>query len=238
MDLSKKLRGRAKPKVLAEQISDILTEMILDGTLEPGERLVEVKLQEHLGVSRSPLREALRQLETKGLVRVVPRKGTYVNEITSRNVRENFPVRACLEGLAAREACGRLTVAQLALMEQALAAMEVACETKDSALYRTSHARFHEVFIEASDNELLIELLRTLRLHRLWYFVSFRYHRMNLDNAIRIHKEILDLFSAPDTDPDQVEKVVRNHLETALPLLFGGDLERLPAGQLPISDPD
>ena len=210
-----------KPQVLTEQVARILTEMILDGKLEPDEQLVETQLQKHLGISRSPLREAFRDLEKKGLVTIIPRRGTFVKKITRRDIEENFPVRAVLEGLAAREAYPLLTKADLANMEQALAGMKKAGETGDSQGYRENHNEFHEIFIRASKNQLLTGVLSTLRIHRLWYLVSFRYHRMDFQMALDVHSRILNLFASPDTNPDELEFVVRHHIEDALPKVFG-----------------
>ena len=94
-------------------------------------------------------------------------------------------------------------------------------EAGDSQGYRENHNDFHEIFIRACGNQLLTSLLSTLRMHRLWYLVSYRYHRMDSQMALDVHARILELFSSPDTDPDELESVVRNHIEEALVRLFG-----------------
>ena len=221
-----------KPQILTEQVARILTEMILDGTLEPGEQLVETELQKHLGISRSPLREAFRDLERRGLVSYIPRKGTFVKEITRRDIAENFPVRAVLEGLAAREAYALMGQPQLEAMQKALKGMQRAGEAQDYEGYRENHNIFHQTFIDTCDNQLLIGLLQTLRMHRLWYLVSFRYHRQDFQMALDVHRQILDLFSSPDTDPAQLEKVVRNHIDDAFESLFGpSEIDKNPSRQ-------
>ena len=212
-----------KPQVLTAQVVRVLSEMILDGTLEPGEQLVETELQKYLGISRSPLREAFRDLERRGLVTHVPRKGTFVKEITRKDIEENFPVRAVLEGLAAREAYALMDSKQITRMKKALQGMSRAGEAKDYEGYRKSHQIFHQTFIEASGNQLLTEILQNLRMHRLWYLVSFRYHRKDFQMARDVHQQILDLFSSPDTDPAELETVVRSHIDEALVPLFGRD---------------
>ena len=221
-DLDEKFKGKQiKTQGLTEQVSHILTEAILDGTLGPGENLIETDLQKQLGVSRSPLREAFRDLEKKGLVTIVHRRGAIVKEITRNDLDENFPVRATLEGLAARQAYPRMTPDQLAEMAGALDGMRRVGQDGDSEDYRKNHLKFHEVFIMASGNTLLIDILRTLRVHRLWYLVSFRYHHRNFKLALAEHQKILDLFSSPKTDPRMLERVVRSHIEEALEKLFG-----------------
>ncbi len=221
VDLGEKFKGKQKkPLGLTDHVSQILTEAILDGTLGPGESLLENDLQKQLGVSRSPLREAFRGLEKKGLVTIIPRRGTFVKEITRKDLEENFPVRAVLEGLAARQAYPLMTSNQLAEMAEALEGMKRVGEAGDSEDYRKNHLKFHEVFIIASDNALLIDLLKTLRMHRIWYLVSFRYHHRNFKLALAEHQKILDLFSSPKTDPEMLERVVRAHIEEALEKLF------------------
>jgi len=209
------------PQVLAEQISKVLAEAILDGALAPGTKLLETELQQQLGISRSPLREAFRDLEKKGLVVILPRRGTFVREITTRDVQENFPVRANLEGMAARLAHGKLSKPDLEKMRAALEGMKRAGRSKDREAYRQNHQKFHDVFIEASDNRLLIDLLQNLRMHRLWYFVSYRYQKLDFQMAIDVHEQILNLFEQDRADPRDLERLVQTHIDDALEKLFG-----------------
>lgn len=225
--------GKFRPKLLTEQVSQVLMEAILNGSIAPGQQLIEIELQNLLGVSRSPLREAFRDLEKKGLVVIVPRRGAFVKAITKVDVQENFPVRASLEGLAAREAHPKLGEAELGRMAAALKGMQAAGELKDSKAYRENHQVFHDTFINASGNQLLVELLQNLRMHRIWYFVSFRYHQ-DIRTAMEVHSKIFDLFQDRDAGPDLVEQVVRNHIEEALPKIFGDMENQSPeAGQNP-----
>lgn len=209
------------PQVLTEQISKVLAEDILDGALEPGTQLLEMELQQQLGVSRSPLREAFRDLEKKGLVVILPRRGAFVKEITLRDIQENFPVRGNLEGLAARLAYGKLSQPDLARMRTALEGMKQAGRTRDREAYRQNHQVFHDIFIAACDNRLLIDILQNLRMHRLWYFVSYRYQKLDFQMALDVHERILDLFEQDGTDPQELELLVRNHIDEALGRLFG-----------------
>ena len=106
-------------------------------------------------------------------------------------------------------------------MGKALKGMSRAGEAKDAEGYRKNHQTFHQTFIEASCNQLLIGILQNLRMHRLWYLVSFRYHRKDFQMALDVHRQILDLFSSADTDPAELETVVRSHIDEALVPLFG-----------------
>lgn len=205
-----------RPPVLTEQISQILMKAILEGSLRYGDQLIETELQKQFGISRSPLREAFRDLEKKGLVVIIPRRGTFVRDVTRQDVEENFPVRAALEGLAARQACARITKKELREMEAALSKMKRAGETGDADLYRENHNRFHDLFIRASGNALLIELLKTLRVHRMWYFLSYHYHKDKMKMSLAEHEKIVRLLNDDATNPEDLEALVRHHIEDAL----------------------
>lgn len=189
--------------------------------------MVELELQAHFGISRSPLREAFRELEKKGLVEIVPRKGTFVKRITRKDVEENFPVRAELEGLAARLASKNMTEAALKEMEDLLGKMEKAVSKGNTKAYYHHHFAFHEVFIELSGNELLVNLLKNLRMQSIWHRFSFQYYKEDLEKAFEFHREILALFRQPQPDPEAVETMVARHIIVALDrfLAYLEDLE-------------
>lgn len=203
-----------KPSVLAEQVSRILTEAILEGTLIGGDQLIEAELQKQFEISRSPLREAFRSLEKKGLVDLIPRKGTFVKRVTRKDVEENFPVRAVLEGLAAQEAGQKITAKGLKEMKEALDTMAVAVTKNHTMAYWESHLKFHEIFIKASGNEILIAILKTLRMHSLWYRFSYQYYREDLKSALGVHQKIYDLFKHQDTGQQKVRRLVEKHIQT------------------------
>lgn len=205
-----------KPNVLGNQVASILMEAILEGDLKGGDQLVEVELQKQFGVSRSPLREAFRDLEKRGLVEIIPRKGTFVKRITRKDVKENFPVRATLEGLAAKEAHKKISKKVLTALERTLIKMEEAAANKDIKQYWKHHRVFHELFIDASENALLIQIIKTLRVHSLWHRFSYRYYQEDTLKAVSVHRRILNLLKNPGSDAAEIEKVVRNHILVAL----------------------
>jgi DNA-binding GntR family transcriptional regulator len=216
-DLSNKIRENfVKPAVLVENVSRILSEAILEGALKEGDQLIEAELKDQFGISRSPLREAFRVLEKKGLVEIVPRKGTFVKNISRRDIEEHFPVRSVLEGLAAREAYRRITDEDLEEMTLAFENMKRAADNKDAKAYWEHHSLFHKVWINACTNLLLIDLLTTLRMHTMWYRFSYKYYMEDFRKSVRIHKRILDLFKSKKSDPREIEAVVRDHIEVAV----------------------
>jgi len=204
-----------KPLVLVEQVSRILSLAILEGDLKGGDQLIEADLKDKFGISRSPLREAFRDLEKKGLVEIIPRKGTFVKKITRRDIEEHFPVRSVLEGLAAREAYKKLKENDLDEMTLSLENMKSAVSQNDPKTFWENHLLLHETFINASANLILINLLKTLRVHTMWYRFSYQYYKEDLHKSLRIHESILNLFKGKKTNPKELEDAVRDHIEVA-----------------------
>ncbi len=201
-----------KPKLIAEQISQILADAILEGSLKGDQKLVEAELQNKFGTSKSPIREALRDLEKKGLVIINPRKGARVKKVTLKDIEDIFPVRSVLEGLAAKEAYEKISKENIADMEELFIKMKKAIKDNDLIKFRDYHFKFHEIFINASNNSLLIEFLKKIRQHILWYNFSYKYFQEDFDYPVQIHKEILDLFKNKNTNSSDIEDLVRRHI--------------------------
>jgi DNA-binding GntR family transcriptional regulator len=201
---------------LVDQITKALREDILTGRLKGGDQLLEDKLKDAFSVSRTPLREAFRVLEKEGLIEILPRKGSFVRGITRQDIEENFPVRAILEGLAARLAYPNITPQDIEEMEEIFEYMKKAAKNKDFRDYSMYHIDFHEIFINASKNETLIALLRNLRMHTLWHRYTYQYYKEDFENSLMIHRKIIDLFKKKEVSPDEIEKAVRQHIEAAL----------------------
>lgn len=201
---------------LVEQVAKALKDDILTGSLKGGDQLLEDRLKGEFGISRTPLREAFRVLEKNGLIEILPRRGAFVKRISRQDIEENFPVRANLEGLAARLAYTNFTQQDMEEMEEAFACMKEAAQRKDFSDYSTHHLVFHEIFINASKNETLISLLRNLRMHTLWHRYTYHYYKEDFKNSLKIHKRIIDLFKKKEVSPEEIEKIVRQHIEVAL----------------------
>jgi DNA-binding GntR family transcriptional regulator len=222
IELRSKLRNiDFRPTGLVEKLADALTDAILEGVFKEGDQLTEIDLQNQFNISRTPIRESFRVLEKKGLVEVVPRKGTFVKRIARKDIEEHFPVRSVLEGIAARQAHANMNAEALRAMERAFARMKHAAENEDTKNYWKQHLLFHEVFIDACGNQLLIGLLQTLRMQIMWYRLSYQYYQEDFRKSLRTHKEILEMFKRPDTDPDRLEAAVRNHIAEAVNTFLG-----------------
>ncbi len=148
---------------MGKTVSDRIRGQILDGRLRPGERLVEDKLSVELGVSRVPVREALLGLAMEGLVRLEPRRGATVAEVTPEIVAELVEVRALLEGLNARLAAQRHDPEIVAQLREVLTRGNAAASTGGRDLLARLNAEFHERLAEASRNSVLSDVMRGLR---------------------------------------------------------------------------
>ncbi len=210
-----------RPAGLVEKLSEAMTEAILEGIFKEGDQLTELDLQKQFNISRTPIRESFRVLEKRGLVEVIPRKGAFVKRISPRDIEEHFPVRSVLEGLAAKQAYSKIRANDLELMERALARMKIAAENEDTKNYWKQHIIFHEIFINSCGNQLLINLLKTLRMQIMWYRLSYQYYREDFSNSYRTHERIMALFRNKNTDPEKLEAAVRTHIDVAVNKFIG-----------------
>ena len=201
-----------RPILLAEHISQTLTDAILEGELISGQKLIEAELQKKFGTSKSPIREALRDLEKKGLVIIKPRRGASVKKINRKDIMEIFPVRAALEGLAAREAYKRIGKDAVSKMESLFIRMKDAIKKGDIKKYREYHFNFHQIFIDASKNDLLLSFLQRVRENIIWYRFSYKYVKEDFNYSIEIHKKILDVFKNRSSSGEGAENLIRNHI--------------------------
>jgi DNA-binding GntR family transcriptional regulator len=149
-------------KPLREIVFESMRDAILKGVLQPGERLMEIQLAEEMGVSRTPVREAIRKLELENFVVMIPRKGAYVAGVSSKDVADVFEIRSALEGLAAGLAAERITDEELEEMEQALFYRASEGEMDLEQIVK-SDTDFHALVYKASRNQRLIQILANLR---------------------------------------------------------------------------
>lgn len=150
-------------KPLREVVFETLREAIINGTLKPGERMMEIQLAEQLGVSRTPVREAIRKLELEGFVVMIPRKGAYVAGISLKDIADVFEVRAAMEALAAGLAAERITAEELEEMERLLVRIGEHIEANRLEEVVEMDTLFHEALYKASRNLKLEQILQNLR---------------------------------------------------------------------------
>jgi DNA-binding GntR family transcriptional regulator len=207
------LRNKFVPRYsisLVKQVTDFLTNAVIEGELKSGERLGEAALQRKFGISRGPIREAFRILEKNRLLVTTPRKGTHVRAITSKYIEEIFPIRANLEGLAARMAISNLEAKDFKRAEVILDKMAEAAKKKDLKLYIKQHYQYHQIYINATKNNTLIEMLENLRHQAIWFLFSSPYDQENYQYSVGAHRKLLDLFIKRDAEG--AETLAREHI--------------------------
>ncbi len=148
---------------LRDVVFNTLRQAILRGELAPGERLMEIQLADRLGVSRTPIREAIRKLELEGLVLMIPRKGAEVARISAKSLRDVLEVRRSLEELASELACQRMTEEQIQELEEAKKAFDAAVEKGDIMELAETDEKFHDVIFNGTGNARLVQILNNLR---------------------------------------------------------------------------
>jgi len=222
--------GRLKPiildnyKPLRELVFETLREAIINGVLKPGERLMEVQLAEELGVSRTPVREAIRKLELEGFVVMIPRKGAYVAGISLKDVADVFEVRAALESLAAGLAAERITDEEIEELERVLVKQQSLAESDRLEDIIRADTDFHDVLYRASRNERLIQIVSHLReqIQRFRTASLSQPGRMRL--ALEEHKEIVEAIA--ERNVEKAQALAREHIENAEQSMINGLKER------------
>ena len=176
---------------LRDVVFNTLRQAILRGELKPGERLMEIQLANKLGVSRTPIREAIRKLELEGLVLMIPRKGAEVAEISEKTLRDVLEVRKALEELAVRLACDKITEEEIKELEKCAADFKKILKSNDITEVAEADVRFHDVIYMATDNQKLITLLSNLREHMYRYRVEYLKDQTAHEQLLREHEEIV-----------------------------------------------
>ena len=148
---------------LRDVVFQTLRKAILKGELQPGERLMEVQLANRLGVSRTPIREAIRKLELEGLVLMIPRKGAEVAKISEKSLRDVLEVRRSLEDLAIELACQRMDEEDIKELEEAQDVFAQAIASGDAMAIAESDEHYHDVIYRGTYNDRLVQILYNLR---------------------------------------------------------------------------
>jgi DNA-binding GntR family transcriptional regulator len=223
-DYGRDAGGRLHPLVPRTYRSDVAASLrtaILNGTLRSGEPLVERRIAEDLGVSRAPVREALRRLEEEGLVVTFPYKGTYVRQVTPRTVDEILSLRTVLEGFAAERAVPLLAANAGHLVQQLLGDMADAAQASDEDALVELHMAFHRTFYELADHSLLLQFWMTMETQLRLYDRVHQQAYPTLDQYVQAHEEIARLVNTAD------ERVLRRRLPRLKRLLVSHITEKV-----------
>lgn len=204
-------------KSLHEELADILREMIVDCQLTPGDRINEKKLTEQFGVSRTPLREALKVLSKEGLIQLNVNRGAIVAPVTLSDLQEVFPVLAALEGAAGELACEKISDREIQSIRKAQTRMEQAYDAGDLNTYFRYNQEIHQRILDAADNPTLASHHRSLygRVQRARFMANLSDERWQ--SAVEEHKEILSALE--QRDGARLSVILRRHLAGKLAAL-------------------
>ena len=209
-----------KHLTLREKILETIRDAIMSGALKPGEKVAEPELAERFGISRTPIREAFRQLESEGYLTVIPRKGAVVTAFSSRDVEEFYAIKSILEGYAARCACDKLSDKDIEKLDAINEKLRQMADGGDVRNFFRIHNDFHDLFIRASENEKLQELISTL----VNKFKRLRVASLSLPGRMHIsvqeHEKIIEAFRKRNAD--LAEKLVRKNAEYGGKVLMQG----------------
>jgi DNA-binding GntR family transcriptional regulator len=195
---------------LREIVFNTLRQAILTGDLKPGERLMEIHLAERLGVSRTPIREAIRKLELEGLVKMEPRKGATVAEITEKNLRDVLEVRRNLDTFAVELACERINEEQLEELERIVEEFEGIMHTKDSKTIAEADVEFHNFIVEVTGNDRLVQLVNSLSEQVYRYRFEYIKDETTHQELVDEHREIFDCIKSKD--PSRAKQAMNRHI--------------------------
>jgi len=195
---------------LHQELADEVRELIVDGKLQPGSKVPEKDLCEIYGVSRTPLREALKVLAADGLITLEPNRGAWVSKLTKEDLREFFPVMGALEALSGELACAHITDDEIAAIEDLHSRMVQHFEAGDRMQYFTTNQAIHEAILRAARNDTLTSHYRALavRIRQARYVANMTAERWQ--QAINEHGEIMDALRA--RDGERLSSVLRTHL--------------------------
>ena len=198
---------------LRDVVFQTLRQAILRGELKPGERLMEIHLAQKLGVSRTPVREAIRKLELEGLVSIIPNKGAYVTGITRKDVEDIYAIRSLLEGLCARWATAHITEKQLDALEENIYLSEFHASKGHAQKLTELDDQFHDILYEACSSKMLEHQLRD------FHEYVRRMRKQNLSGsergleAVLEHKQIMEAICRKDAD--RAQELAALHMRNA-----------------------
>ena len=211
------LEGAYKMKIneylpLRDIVFQTLRNAIITGELQPGERLMETQLAERLGVSRTPIREAIRKLELEGLVIMVPRKGAQVAQFTEKDIQDVLEVRAALEALAAKLACKRMDDRSFLKLQLAIAEYSYAAKNKDLETMIEKDVEFHDIICNATQNDKLIQLFNNLKEQVNRYRITYLKNVEDSDTVEAEHLAILEALK--NKQEDIASDLASKHIHT------------------------
>ena len=198
---------------LREAVCETLRDAIRKGILEPGERLMEVQLAEELGISRTPVREAIRKLEQEGYVIMMPRRGTYVSDISTNDVKEIFEIRSALESLATGLAARRIEPDELETLQNLLMEIEGYIAKNDMEKIVETDIKFHGLLYQVSRNERLVNIINNLKEQLARFRTLSMSYPGRLQETLEEHSEMVEAIA--NGDVSAAREAAEHHMERA-----------------------
>ena len=197
---------------LRDVVFNTLRDAILTGKLVPGERLMENQLAEKLGVSRTPVREALRMLELENLVELVPRKGAQVLDMSEKDITNILEVRSALEGLATSLACKKMTKEDLQQLKSMEVDFEKAVADNDVEHFVDIDEDFHDLIFAATENDKLISIFRNLRIQLYRYrMAQAKNNETSMSTIVAHHRSIIRAIE--NHDAEEGASIAQGHIK-------------------------
>ena len=196
---------------LRDVVFNTLRQAILTGELKPGERLMEIHLANRLGVSRTPIREAIRKLELEGLVTMIPRRGAEVAKITEKSMKDVLEVRRTLDALSAELACERISPEEEEALKKACQDFEDAVKTKDTKVIAKADVALHDIIAAATGNQRLIQLINNLAEQMYRYRFEYIKDASQHERIIQEHRIIYE--SIIKKDKEASSEMAKTHID-------------------------
>jgi DNA-binding GntR family transcriptional regulator len=200
-------------KPLRELVFENIRKAIVSGTFAPGERLMEIQMADDLGVSRTPVREAIRKLEMEGFVVMIPRRGTYVANLSIKDINDVYEIRISLDVLAAGLAAERIEPEEIEELQKLLLEITEANEAGDMDKIVQLDTAFHDVLYKASRNDRLSNIINNLREQITGIRGTSMRYPGRMADTIEEHRALVDSIAA--RDPERAQNAARVHLENA-----------------------
>ena len=196
---------------LRDVVFNTLRQAILRGEMEPGERLMEIQLAQKLGVSRTPIREAIRKLELEGLVIMIPRKGAEVAHITEKDMKDVLEVRSTLEELVVELAIKNVTDEKIEELKCANKVFESAIVSKDAVNIVEADVKFHDILYSMTNNARLIQIINNLREQMYRYRVEYLKNNDVYEQLVEEHELLIQ--AVIKHDKAQAKDIICRHID-------------------------
>ena len=198
---------------LRDQTYDIIKNMIILREIEPGKKINEEHIAREIQVSRTPIREALCRLENEGIVRIIPRRGAFVSDLTETNVKEILLIREVLEGLVVRLAVENMDEKKLEKLRSALEKVsKIPDKDRELTHYTHSEVDFHALLLDASNNQMLKNMMEIVNAHLQIIRLRTVVIPERAQKTVKEHQQILQAIE--DGDADAAEELMRKHVRS------------------------